>query len=143
MEALYRCVSGALAALLLFFAPIGPPAGCLLLFIAIDFCSGVAADRAMARRQGRAWFFESAEAWRTVTKAALAIITLVMAHLLERWVLVETSCAPTRLFAGFACGVELWSFLENAAQLSEAPLFRLLRRYARRRMKNERGKGGG
>lgn len=135
MEALCRCVSGTAAALALFFAPIGPLVGCSLLFIAIDFCSGVAADRAMARRQGRAWFFESAAAWRTVTKAALVIVTLAMGLLLERWVLVEAACAPTRLFAGFACGVELWSFLENAAQLSEAPLFRLLRRYVRRRIR--------
>ena len=39
--------------------------------------------------------------------------------------------------AGFTCGVEFWSFLENAAQLSDAPLFRWLRRYAKRRMEKE------
>lgn len=42
-----------------------------------------------------------------------------------------------RIFAGFTCGVELWSFLENAAQLSDAPLFRWLRRYVRRRIRKE------
>ena len=44
-----------------------------------------------------------------------------------------------RLFTGFACGVEFWSFLENAAQLSDAPLFRWLKRYVRRRMRKEAG----
>ena len=43
------------------------------------------------------------------------------------------------LFTGFACGVEFWSFLENAAQLSDAPLFRWLKRYVRRRMRKEAG----
>ena len=41
-----------------------------------------------------------------------------------------------KLFTGFTCGVEFWSFLENAAQLSEAPLFRWLRRYAKRRVES-------
>ena len=44
-----------------------------------------------------------------------------------------------RLFMGFTCGVELWSFLENAAQLSDAPLFHWLRRYVRRRIRKEAG----
>ena len=44
-----------------------------------------------------------------------------------------------RLFTGFTCGVELWSFLENASQLSDAPLFRWLRRYVRRRIRREAG----
>jgi len=35
--------------------------------------------------------------------------------------------------------VEFWSFLENAAQLSDAPLFRWLKRYVRRRMRKEAG----
>ena len=44
-----------------------------------------------------------------------------------------------RLFAGFTCGVELWSFLENAAQLSDAPFFLRMRRYVRRRIGKEVG----
>ena len=39
----------------------------------------------------------------------------------------------------FVSGVELWSFLENAAQLSDAPLFRWLRRYVHRRIRKEAG----
>ena len=41
-----------------------------------------------------------------------------------------------RFVSGVAAG---WSFLENAAQLSDAPLFRWLRRYVHRRIRKEAG----
>jgi hypothetical protein len=59
MEAFYRFCSGALVALGALFAPILPLVGCATLFIFVDFLTGVAADRARAKREGREWFFES------------------------------------------------------------------------------------
>ena len=41
------------------------------------------------------------------------------------------------LFAGFVCGVELWSFLENAATISRSPLFDWLGRWVKRRVTKE------
>lgn len=140
MEALYRCVSGLAAGAAALFAPIGPMAATTAAFIGIDFLTGVAADRAAARREGRTWYFESREAWRTVLKLALALTAIAMAWLIDRCVLDFTQLDTARLFAGFICGVEMWSFLENAAQLSDAPLFRQLRRYARRRIGKEAGR---
>ena len=140
MEALYRCVSGLAARAAALFAPIGPMAATTAAFIGIDFLAGVAADRAAARREGRTWYFESREAWRTVLKLALALTAIAMAWLIDRCVLGFTRLDTARLFAGFICGVEMWSFLENAAQLSDAPLFRRLRRYARRRIGKEAGR---
>ena len=135
MEALYRCVSGLAAGAAALFAPIGPMAATTAAFIGIDFLTGVAADR-----EGRAWYFESCKAWRTVLKLALALTAIAMAWLIDRCVLGFTRLDTARLFAGFICGVEMWSFLENAAQLSDAPLFRRLRRYARRRIGKEAGR---
>lgn len=139
MEALYRSVSGAAAALAALFAPIGPLVATVVCCILADFVSGVAADRAAARREGRKWYFESREAWRTVEKLALTLTAVAMAWLIDCCVLDFMQLHAARLFAGFTCGVELWSFLENAAQLSEAPLFRWLRRYVRRRIRREMG----
>ena len=136
MEALYRFVSGTAAALAALFAPIGPLVITTMLFIAVDFLSGVAADRASAHRAGRPWYFESCKAWRTVVKMGLAVTAIVMAWLLDRCVLDFMQLNLAKLFTGFTCGVEFWSFLENAAQLSEAPLFRWLRRYAKRRVES-------
>lgn len=139
METLYRYVSGAAAGIAGLFAPAGPLITTTLLFIAMDFLSGVAADRAEARRAGRAWYFESSKAWRTVAKAALVLTAIAMAWLLDTCVLDFLQLNVARLFAGFTCGVELWSFLENAAQLSDAPFFLQMRRYVRRRIGKEVG----
>ncbi len=139
METSYRLFSGAAAALAAWFAPVAPLVACTALFIGVDFLSGVAADRAVARRAGRPWRFESRKAWRTVVKLALALTAVVMAWLLDCFVLEFLHLNAARLFTGFTCGVELWSFLENASQLSDAPLFRRLRRYVRRRIADETG----
>ena len=129
MEALFRFVSGVAAGIAALFAPIGPLAATTVVFIGVDFLSGVAADRAAALREGRAWYFESCKAWRTVLKLALALTAISMAWLIDSCVLDFMRLNLARLLTGFTCGVELWSFLENAAQLSDAPLFRWLRRY--------------
>ncbi|MCH5331750.1 MAG: phage holin family protein [Alistipes sp.] len=139
MEALYRFFSGLLAGMLSLFAPIAPTILCALIFIAADFVSGVAASRAEARRDGRRWFFESREAWRTVTKTGFTVTAIAMIWLTECCILNFMTLNLTRLFAGFVCGVELWSFLENASVLSSAPLFEWLKRYVRRRIEHHIG----
>lgn len=139
MEALYRFVSGAAAVTAALFAPVGPVIATTLVFIGADFLSGVAADRAAALREGRVWYFESCKAWRTVLKAGLSVTIIVMAWLLDVCILDFMDLRIARMLAGFTCGVELWSFLENAAQLSDAPLFRWLRRYVRRNIELKAG----
>ena len=128
MEALFRFVSGLAAGIAALFAPINPLVATTLLFIGVDFVSGIFADRAAARRAGREWYFESCKAWRTVAKMGLAVTAIAMAWMLDRFVLDFMQLNLAKLFTGFTCGVEFWSFLENAAQFSEAPLFRWLRR---------------
>jgi len=137
MEPLYRFVSGAAAGAAALFAPVGPLAVCAAVFIGADFVVGVLADRAVARRAGRQWFFESRKAWRTVRKLALTIAAIALAWLIDGCIRGAAAPELSRAFAGFACGVELWSFLENAAQLSDLKLFRLLGRYVRRRIGEE------
>lgn len=132
MEALYRAVSGIATGIALLVAPIGPPVGCLLLFMAAEFATGVAADRVQARRAGRPWHFDRTAPRRTAVKALLAVTTLLLCSLAERFVLGEADAPRMRLVAGFACGIELWSFLGHAARISEAPLFRELRDYGLR-----------
>ena len=116
MEALFRFVSGVAAGIAALFAPIGPLAATTVVFIGVDFLSGVAADRAAALREGRAWYFESCKAWRTVLKLALALTAISMAWLIDSCVLDFMRLNLARLLTGFTCGVELWSFLENAGQ---------------------------
>lgn len=135
MEAFYRFCSGALVALGALFAPILPLVGCATLFIFVDFLTGVAADRARAKREGREWFFESHQAWRTILKAGFVWMAISMAWLLEQCVLGFLTLHLAQLLTGFTCGVEMWSFLENAGELSDGPLFRAIRRVARNRIR--------
>ncbi len=136
METLYRSVSGAAAGIAALFAPVGPLVACATLFVGIDFVSGVAADRHRARRAGRPWYFESREAWRTVRKLGFAIVAIAMARIVDT---LPAGLFPpdfARLFAGFVCGVEMWSFLENACRMGDSRLLRRLRRFVR---ETERG----
>ena len=122
MEALYRYFSGAVAALVALTAPVAPLAWCVVCFIAFDFLTGIIASR---------------EAWHTVQKLALTSVALYMAYALDAVMLDFLNLHLTKLFAGFVCGVEMWSFLENACRISDAPLFRYLRRYVRHKVRKE------
>ena len=128
MEALYRYANGCAGSLVALFAPVAPLMWCVAAFIGVDFATGVAASRAEARRDGRAWYFESREAWRTVRKLGFAIVAIAMARIVDT--------LPAGLFAGFVCGVEMWSFLENACRMGDSRLLRRLRRFVR---ETERG----
>lgn len=127
----------ALVGMISLFAPIAPLVGCALIFVAVDFVTGVAASRARARRNGEKWYFESHEAWRTVLKLGFVVIAIAMSWMVERYVLDFMSLNLAKIFTGFTCAVEFWSFLENASQLSESPMFVWLKRYVRRRIRKE------
>lgn len=137
MEILYKMFSGVLAALFSLLSPILPLSLAVLIFIAIDFLTGVAADRKEHLESNERWYFESHLAWRTLYKAGFSLIAIVMAWTLEHYVLEVEWMHLARMFAGFICGVELWSFLENASTISSSPLFIWLRRYAKRRIGKE------
>ena len=139
MESWYKCFSGVVAALAAVLAPIAPSILCAVIFIGVDFVTGILADRTETLRAGRPWYFESRKAWRTVVKLAFVLTTIVMAWLLDRYVLDFLQLHAARLFTGFICGIELWSFLENAAQISDAPIFRWLRQYVRQRIVGQMG----
>ena len=137
MEALYRYINGAVAGVAALFAPVVPLVWALVTFIGIDFLTGVTASRSESRRQGAQWYFESSEAWRTVEKLGFTIIALLMAYLIDTLMLDFLGLNLTKLFAGFVCGVEMWSFVENACRISDAPLLRHVRRLVRVKLKEQ------
>ncbi len=137
MEVLYRYFSGVAISLMALFAPIAPLVWCVVAFILIDFISGVAASRAEALRSGEVWFFQSQYAWKTLYKLGFTIVAVAMAWLIDECILSFLNVQIARLFTGFVCGVELWSFLENASMISDAPLFEWMRKYVKRRINKE------
>ena len=136
---MYRCFNGAILALAALFAPIKPVVLCALSFILIDFVTGVIASRCEAKQHGEAWYFSSHEAWRTIRKAGFVMLTIGMSWLIESCILNFMALNLTRIIAGAICGVEMWSFLENASVLSDAKLFEWLRRYVKRKVEREIG----
>lgn len=137
MEILFKYISASLAAIVATLCPVAPLVATALLFVAIDFCTGIAASRAIARREGREWWLESRKAWRTVAKAGFVAIAIVMMWIVDSYILGFMHLNLANIFTGFVCGVELWSFLENAATISRAPLFEWLGRWVKRRVGEE------
>lgn len=139
MEILYKLFSGIVAAFAAVLCPVAPLVGVASLFILIDFITGIAASCIVARREGRGWWFESRKAWRTVFKAGFVAISIVMMWLIDHRLLEFMHLNLANIFTGFVCGVELWSFLENAATISRSPLFDWLSRWVKRRIGEEVG----
>lgn len=137
MEALCRFFNVAAASLAALFAPLVPLVWCVTVFMAVDFATGVAASRAEARRAGRPWRFESRKAWRTVQKLGFVIMSLGMACMMDAVTAGLFAPGLARLFGGLVCGVELWSFLENACRISDTPALRWLSRLVGSRLGKE------
>lgn len=130
----FSALVGALVALL---CPIAPLIIAATTFILIDFITGIFASRTEARRAGKPWWFESRKAWRTVTKLGFVLTSIVLIWIIDLHILGFMHLNLANLFTGFVCGVELWSFIENAASISHAPLFEWLGKWVKRRIDRE------
>ena len=131
-----KWISGALFSILGPLLPLRPLAIVLLIFIGIDFITGLLAS--WNRGEG----FCSKKMWRTIYKTVFALTGIVMAHLLDEIVLLPAVGSPlhlARYFTAFVCGTEFWSFLENASALSQHPIFRIVRKLMNNKFKQATG----
>lgn len=119
------------------FAPVQSLILISLEFVTIDFIVGVIASRVRAKRAGRLseWGFESAKAWHTIWKAVFVFIGICLAHQLNEYIFTFVDLHLTNVFCGFVCGVEFWSILENSACISNHPVFRWLKKYMGKKVK--------
>lgn len=137
MEILFKYISGAVSAIAAILLPITPLVVTALVFVAIDFIMGVLASYIEVRRRAETWVFESRKAWRTVLKAGFVAVAIVMMWIIDSTLLGFMELHLANLFTGFVCGVELWSFLENASRISGAPIFEWLVRWIKHRVNQE------
>ncbi|MBE6175849.1 MAG: phage holin family protein [Rikenellaceae bacterium] len=137
MEILFKYISAVIASLCGLLCPIAPLVTTAILFVVVDFVTGIIASCVVARREGRPWWFESRKAWRTVAKAGFVAIAIVMMWIIDHYLLEFMHLNLANLFTGFVCGVELWSFLENAQTISGSSLFEWMGRWVRRRVGEE------
>lgn len=139
MVILSKYVSGIIAALIALLCPITPLVITATVFIVIDFCTGILASRVEARRVGLEWRIESRKAWRTIYKLGFVVMGIVMTWLIDLLVLNFMHLNLANLFTGFVCGVELWSFIENASTISGVQLFEWLSRWIKNKIRKEVG----
>lgn len=129
-----RYFAGAASSLVALLAPIEGLVICAVVFVAIDFGTGVWASYKRARRAGLRWTFSSRRAWDTLTKLVFVMAGIALAHLLDGVILTFVELNLANIFTGFVCGVEFWSYLENAADISGHPLFRALKKLLKGRV---------
>lgn len=137
MEILFKYVSGAIMALVGMLCPITPLIAVAMVFITIDFITGIVASRIEAKRANEPWCLESRKMWRTVAKAGFVALAIVMMWIIDSMLLGFMHLNLTNIFTGFVCGVELWSFIENAARISGSSLFEWIGRWVKRRITKE------
>ena len=111
------------------------------IFELVDFITGVLKSAVVAKRTKQKFAFESIKAWRTIYKYVFILIGIVLADMLAQVLAeqTETRLRFANYFTAFCCGVEFWSFLENAAVISDHPLFRWLRKFMKFKVEDQLG----
>lgn len=135
-----KLISGLLAGLLsVFVRNLLPLFVTVTIFEAVDFVTGVIKSYVVAKRTNQRFAFESVKAWRTIYKYVFILVGVFLAELLDKTLATEIRLRLANYFTAFCCGVELWSFLENAAVISDHPIFRWLRKYMRFKVEDQIG----
>lgn len=111
----------------------------VLVFEAVDFVTGVIKSAVLAKREGRKFAFESVKCWRTIYKVVFLLIGVALMEYLDRILMVEGRLRFANYFTAFCCGVEFWSFLENAAEVCDHPIFRYLKRFMKTKVEDQIG----
>lgn len=108
-------------------------------FELIDFLTGCVKSYVLSKRKKERFAFESIKAWRTIYKYVFILIGIVLAEMLDRTLGFEARLRFANYFTAFCCGVEFWSFLENAAVISDHPIFRWLRKFMKFKVEDQIG----
>lgn len=101
--------------------------------------TGVVASYKRDTRRGELWAFESEKAWTTIVKLFFVLAGIVLAWLIDAYILLFMTLNLANLFTGFVCGVEFWSYLENASEISNHPIFRWLKIYMKTQLDKKLG----
>ena len=129
-----KYITGIVTGVLSFFAPVEPLLMCAMAFVAVDFLTGVLADRRRARGRGEPWRFESRKAWKTIHKLSFVMAGIVLAWMLDGVLLPFVELRLANIFTGFVCGVEFWSYLENASLVTGERCFKGAIRHIKERL---------
>lgn len=137
MENILKYTISLFSAILSWFAPVQMLVCCAFIFVSFDFVTGVMASRKRELKRSANWSFESAKAWKTIYKLVFVMIGIVLTWLIDTYILGFMSLNLANIFTGFVCGIEFWSYLENAAEISDHPIFRTLKKYMKKQIESK------
>ena len=109
-----------------YFSPIAPILILMLVFIGVDFVTG---NVAYAKRAKKTYQFKSKKAWNTISKIIGVVIGAVLLFFLDNHVLDSESMMLTKGMCLLVCLVEFSSWLENMCDISNAKIFRIIKRF--------------
>ena len=107
----------------------------LFLFIAVDFITGVIASKKRAKESKQKFVFSSEKCYDTIYKLFFCCLTIFLTWLLDEKMIPDVDLNLEAYVCAFFCGVEFWSFLENASEISNHKIFRLVRKYTKEKIK--------
>lgn len=112
-----------------YFSPIAPILILMLVFIGVDFVTGNIAYARRAKKSGKKYQFKSKKAWNTISKIIGVVIGAVLLFFLDNHVLDSESMMLTKGMCLLVCLVEFSSWLENMCDISNAKIFRIIKRF--------------
>ena len=121
------------------FLPVKMLVVSLLVFILIDFFTGNVADFKRKKAVGEKYAFESKKGWKTLNKIIFSVIGVYLSWMIDEHMLHFVELHLPELLCAFICGVELWSILENASEISNHPVFRWAKRFMKEKIKEKAG----
>ena len=121
------------------FAPIQYLWLWMVAFTMLDFLTGCWADLRREDKKGNKWYFQSDKGWWTIIKVTFEIVAVSGVWILENRLIGNHEPYFTKFVTVFICGIEFWSFLENAGDLSEAAIFKKIKKFTISKVSQEIG----
>lgn len=111
-------------------------------FILADFYLGYRLSKKVKRMNPHAISsgkLESCKWWHTIIKGKDAAIFIALMYLADKFIFLGETAVCQRTVAGFICGAEFWSMLENEAYISDAKWAVWLRKYVKNKAEKHLG----
>ncbi|WP_346856590.1 phage holin family protein [uncultured Draconibacterium sp.] len=125
-------LTGFLATIAGYFAPIKGMAIVMLTAIIIDLILGVWASRTTGEG------IKSKKLWRTGYKILIALIIVHLLYSVDKEMGIS-GINTAKIGALIITGWEIWSIFESAAVISDHPAFRMLKKYMENKVKEKTG----
>lgn len=131
---------GVVGSAIAYFSPIHSLILTALVFVGVDFLTGVWACHVRHKKKGKKNYFNVDKAWKTVTKMFFMAVGIYLMWRIDTVILADLiNLHLAKLFAGFTCGIELLSILRNMGEVTDHPVFRWSRKFVASKLSDALG----